>query len=70
MLSQSPALTVRVIQEMSRRIADLLVHFMPANLHKYSVPNAGADASAAKRLLETVAWDYDSHMELSQSCIL
>ncbi len=54
---------------MSRRIADLLVYFMPANLHKYSVPNAGADALAAKRLLETVAWDYDSHMELSQSCI-
>jgi hypothetical protein len=54
---------------MSRRIADLLVHFMPANLNKYSVPNAGADALAAKRLLETVAWDYDSHTELSQSCI-
>ena len=54
---------------MSRRIADLLVHFMPANLNKYSVPNAGADALAAKRLLETVAWDYDSHMKLLQSCI-
>lgn len=54
---------------MSRRIADLLVHFMPANLNKYSVPNAGADALAAKRLLETVAWDYDTHTELSQSCI-
>ena len=54
---------------MSRRIADLLVHFMPANIHKYSVPNVGADALAAKRLLETVAWDYESHVKLSQSCI-